>query len=58
VLHVREHRERASDCLVALRRVEPSDEADAARVVLERRVVQPLTFLWASPAERGCGDAG
>ncbi len=52
VLHVGEHGERAGDRLVTLRAVEPRDEADAARVVLEGRVVEPLclTWLWASPA--------
>jgi len=49
VLHVGEHGERARDRLVSLRAVEPRDKPDAARVVLEGRVVQSLT-LWASPA--------
>jgi hypothetical protein len=40
VLEVLERGQRAVDCLVRLRAVEPGDECNPASIVLERRVVQ------------------
>jgi hypothetical protein len=41
MLEILERRQRAIDGLVRLPAIEPGDERDAARIVLERSVVQP-----------------
>jgi hypothetical protein len=57
VLHVLERREGANEGLVAAAPVEPRDERDAARVVLERRVVEAGRLharLIGCPSPDGC----
>jgi len=53
MLEVRERAERAADGLVRRSCVEAGDEGDPARVVLVRRVVEPL--FCASRRARGAG---